>query len=240
MLELESGHVPDTPRQFWDYGTAQYCGGTIPEAPGGVDCQLMYEFCDNLPGDGPALWVFQRKIDPETPWVRQGYTCHPNLIPGKVDMAMIADAFHRTDLAVPGLEIQPPKNRTLVTLPTYFAVDWPQEGFEPEEEDVLDPSDWFGMQITIKPVLQSVTYDFGDGSSEGPTTSTGGPYPSGDIVKTYERGGKYQVRADAVYKGYVMVDGSEWIEIPGEVSIAGTPEVLTVLTANNSLYLPGG
>lgn len=42
-------------------------------------------------------------------------------------MAMIADAFHRTDLAVPALAIQPPDNRTLVTLPTYFAVDWPRE-----------------------------------------------------------------------------------------------------------------
>ncbi|MEI2777959.1 MAG: hypothetical protein V9G19_18745 [Tetrasphaera sp.] len=197
----------------------------------------MHEYCKTIPGEGPAVWVFQRMTNPETPWTRLGYTCYPYLIPGKVDMAMIAAAFHRTDLAVPGLKIEPPGNRTLVTLPNYFAVDWSAEGFEPEELDTLDPGEWFGMQITIRPVLQSVTYDFGDGTREGPTTSVGGPYPSGDIVKTYASKGVYAVGADAVYKGYVMIDGSEWIEIPGEVSIPGPREDLTVLTARTRLYL---
>ncbi|MFN8099488.1 MAG: hypothetical protein U0Q21_14510 [Dermatophilaceae bacterium] len=240
VLDLDGGHVNGTPQQFFDYGTAPYCGGDIPEEPGGVDCHLMNVYCDDFPGNGPAVWVFQRRINPDTPWERQGYTCYPNLIPGKVDLLAIGAAFHRTTLATPGLHIQPEGNLTLVTLPTYFEVEWPSAGFQPGEDDILDPRDWFGMTITIRPQLDSLTYDFGDGTSQGPTTSTGGPYPTGDIVHTYADPGTYSVRADAVYRGYVSIDDSEWIEIPGEVAIPGTPENLRVATARNHLYLPGG
>lgn len=134
--------------------------------------------------------------------------------------------------------MQPPGGQTLVTLPNFFQVSWPEAGFQPEELDTLNPADWFGMHITLKPELNSVTYTFGDGTSIGPTLSLGGPYPSGDITKTYEAAGDYQVKADVVYKGYVSVDGSDWIEIPGTVDIAGTPQTISVKTAKNSLYLP--
>ncbi|MBK6885385.1 MAG: hypothetical protein IPH03_02345 [Tetrasphaera sp.] len=129
-------------------------------------------------------------------------------------MAQIADAFHRTDLAAPTLHIQPEGNVTLVTLPTYVEVRWPTTGFQPGELDTLDPRHWFGMTVTIKPTLTSLTYDFGNGTGVGPTTSTGGPYPTGDITATYTDPGTFTVRADAVYTGYVSIDGSDWIEIP--------------------------
>ncbi|MBK6885383.1 MAG: hypothetical protein IPH03_02335 [Tetrasphaera sp.] len=240
MLQLPGGHAPGTPHQFYDYGTAQYCGGTTPTAPGGVDCALMYRFCDDKAGDGPAVWVFQRQIDPDTPWKRLGYTCYPRLIPGTIGMAQIADAFHRTDLAAPTLHIQPEGNVTLVTLPTYVEVRWPTRGFQPGELDTLDPRHWFGMTVTIKPTLTSLTYDFGNGTGAGPTTSTGGPYPTGDITATYTDPGTFTVRADAVYTGYVSIDGSDWIEIPGTAAVTGVPQSLVVTTARNHLYLPGG
>ena len=95
------------------------------------------------------------------------------------------------------------------------------------------------MTVTVRPTLDSVTYDFGDGTTSGPTTSPGGPYPTGDIVHAYASAGTYPVRADAVYRGYVSIDESDWIEIPGTVAIPGTPEDLRVTTARNRLYLPG-
>lgn len=239
MLKLSGGHVAGTPQQFYDYGISPYCGGVAPEEPGGVECTVMKIYCDDKPGNGPAVWVFQRRINPDTPWERQGYTCYPNLIPGKVDMDAIAAAFHRTTLATPALHIQPEHNLTLVTLPTYFELEWPKAGFQPDELDVLNPRDWFGMTVTVRPTLDSVTYDYGDGATSGPTTSPGGPYPTGDIVHSYPSAGTYTVRADAVYRGYVSIDESDWIEIPGTVAIPGTPEELRVTTARNHLYLPG-
>ena len=198
----------------------------------------MSIFCRYKPGTGPAVWVLQRRINPLTTWRRVGYTCYPKLVPGELDLAAIGRAFHRTPLASAQLKMQPPGGQTLVTLPNFFQVSWPEAGFQPEELDTLNPADWFGMHITLKPELNSVTYTFGDGTSIGPTLSLGGPYPSGDITKTYEAAGDYQVKADVVYKGYVSVDGSDWIEIPGTVDIAGTPQTISVKTAKNSLYLP--
>jgi hypothetical protein len=99
---------------------------------------------------------------------RLGYTCYPRLIPGTISMAQIADAFHRTDLAAPTLHIQPEGNVTLVTLPTYVEVRWPTTGFQPGELDTLDPRHWFGMTVTIKPTLTSLTYDFGNGTGRRP------------------------------------------------------------------------
>jgi hypothetical protein len=176
-------------------------------------------------------------VNPDTDWERQGLTCYPNLVPDKVNMAMITDAFHKTPLAAPQLTMQPPGGKTLVTLPNFFQVSWPDRGVLPGELDTLSAADWFGMNITLKPELNSITYSFGDGSTVGPTLNLGGPYPSGDITKTFDEAGEFQVSADAVYTGWVSIDGSEWIEIPGTVAIAGTPERVSVKTARNSLYL---
>ncbi|MBK6886493.1 MAG: hypothetical protein IPH03_08530 [Tetrasphaera sp.] len=79
------------------------------------------------------------------------------------------------------------------------------------------------MTVTIKPTLTSLTYDFGNGTGAGPTTSTGGPRPTGDITATYTDPGTFTVRADAVYTGYVSIDGSDWIEIPGTAAVTGVP-----------------
>ncbi len=41
-------------------------------------------------------------------------------------MAMIRDAFHDTDFAVPTVNIQPEGDVTLVNLPTFFEVQFPR------------------------------------------------------------------------------------------------------------------
>ena len=127
-------------------------------------------------------------------------------------MAMIEAAFHRTPFADPEVSIQPVGGRTLIRL-----------------------DNWFAMRI--KPIFESMTYDFGDGTSQGPTTSLGGVYPSGDIVKAYEAAGTYGVHATTVLKGEVSLNGSEWIAIPGQADLTGPTTDLAVLTAKNSLYL---
>lgn len=242
MLELPSGATGLVDGQSYSYGTRPYCRGTVPDSPDGADCTLTDIFCKRQPngvyvGTGPAEWVFRRMVNPDTDWERQGLTCYPNLVPDKVNMAMITDAFHKTPLAAPQLTMQPPGGKTLVTLPNFFQVSWPDRGVLPGELDTLSAADWFGMNITLKPELNSITYSFGDGSTVGPTLNLGGPYPSGDITKTFDEAGEFQVSADAVYTGWVSIDGSEWIEIPGTVAIAGTPERVSVKTARNSLHL---
>ncbi len=147
---------------------------------------------------------------------------------------MIIEQFHQTDFAPPQALMQPPDNRTLVNLPVYYQLAWPEEGFEPQE---IDTTDLAGFSVRIRPTLQDVTYSFGDGSSEGPTTSLGGPYPTGDITHTYLSKGSVNPSISVTYGGEVSVDGDDWQTIDASVAIDGPAVPLEVLTSRNRLYL---
>jgi hypothetical protein len=169
--------------------------------------------------------------------VQYGITCFPEDAPGRrrvVTMAMVLAAFHDTNFALATVNIQPEGNVTLVTLPTYFELRWPAMGYQPDEVDAVDPARMAGFRVDIRPRLKSVLYVYGDGTSER-TGSLGGPYPDGDVRHEYAKGGSYQVRADVTYSGQYRVNGGTWITIPGDVTIRGTPETLTVRTAKARL-----
>ncbi len=195
-------------------------------------------------GLGPSVKVFRRQkasgaaAVASGPWVQVGVTCFPQHVPGKptLGMAQIVAAFHDTRFAVPSLRIQPKGNVTLVTLPTYFELTWPREGFGPGEVDHPDPARLLGFRVEIRPLLRDVTYVYGDGQFEGPTTRTGGPFPDGDVTHAYERGGDVLVRADVTYAGQFRVAGGAWTDIPGEVRVRGTSQRLQVRTAEARLY----
>lgn len=226
----------------YEYDSSTMCGGVNVSDPGHDElCTLSLTYCPNPKdayGDGPAVYVFRRQANPVTDWQVVGHTCWPELIPGPrtPTMAMVENAFHRTPFAQPGVHIQPEGNRTLVTLPTYFALEWSEQGYQPEEIDTLNPAQWYGLTVRVKPIFRSVTYDFGDGTSHGPTTDLGGLYPTGSVTKTYESGGVYDIVIRAVLTGQVSLNGSEWMDIPGQADLTGPVTPLTVLTATNRLY----
>ena len=245
MLGLASGGGPGSGSSGrFEYGKSTMCPGPNITEPKHDDlCLFSQSYCPNVRdpyGSGPAVYVFRRTL-PSGDWGLLGHTCWPELVPGPTTptMDMIENAFHRTPFAQPGVEVQPENNRTMIRLPTYYAMRWSEEGFEPEEIDSLSPANWFGIQVRIKPVFQSVTYDFGDGTSEGPTTDLGGPYPFGTIVKSYQHSGTFNVQVHATLTGQVSLNGSEWIDIPGQADLNGPIVPLEVLTADNRLYLPG-
>jgi len=150
-------------------------------------------------------------------------------------MALVQRAFRDTNFAVPTVNIQPEGDVTLVNLPTFFEVRFPDDGFGPDEVDTPDPARLLGYRVEVRPVLKSVTYHLGE-TTVGPTTSLGGPHPTGDVRVTYTGPGIHQVRADIVYTGQFRVGGSGWIDIPGEVELQGTPVTLTVREAKARLY----
>lgn len=83
--------------------------------------------------------------------------------------------------------------------------------------------------------MKQAVFVFGDGSTYGPTTSLGGPYPTGDVVHTYAAKANVEVRVDVTYSGQFSVDGGEWIDIPGEATVQGDPFPLEVLEAHARL-----
>lgn len=236
---------------FYDYAGVSVCGGPTPGEPDADNiCPLSWGICRITTGggDGPGVVVFRREVSragvPVSgdlgQWERVDLTCFPERVPGATNvltMAMIRAAFRDTDFTVPTVNIQPEGDVTLVNLPTYFETRFPDDGFGPDEVDTPDPGLLQGQSIEIRPRLKSVTYHLGE-TVIGPTTSLGGPHPTGDIRATYTRAGSHDVRADIVYTGQFRVAGSGWIDIPGEVDLQGTPVTLTVREARSRLYTP--
>lgn len=171
-------------------------------------------------------------------WRDEGVICPETHLPedGRVPgVDEIRRAFHDTDFSVPQLILDPPKNRTLVTVPVYLQLDFPEAGFEPQEIDTPDRARFYGYDVDIRPTFRSVTYDHGDGTSTGPTSDWGGEYPDGGITHKYETKGRYSLRADVTYSGEFRIDDGPWHPIPDTVTIDGTEEPMTVLTAKNRL-----
>jgi hypothetical protein len=232
--------------QRYEYSSVANCPGALPGSPGADDfCPAAVAACSGnsaAQGTGPSVRLYRRQVDaagtPTGPWVELGATCFATAVPGKpvLGMAQVLDAFRQTDFARPALAVEPRGDVTLVSLPTYFEVVWPESGFQPGEVDRPDPAKMLGYRVDIRPLLRSVTYHFGDGMTAGPTGSLGGPYPSGDITHAYATSGDYPVRADVTYAGQYRVNGGRWLDIPDTVTIRGMPHTLHVKTARARLY----
>jgi hypothetical protein len=221
-----------------------HCPDNAPDSVNEAYCRSAIQYClKNWPGSiGPLVQIWDRAEysggKPPGAWRSLGLTCYTDLIPGRpvLSLAQIRDAFHHTPFSKPGLRLQPKGNLTLVTLPAYYQVQWPSAGFQPGEVDVIEKARMLGNTVRIKPTLVSYRYHFGDGTSQGPTTSPGGTYPTGDVTHAYDTAGTYPTNVDIIYSADFSINGSAWIPIRDTVTITGPPQILTVTTAVNRLY----
>ena len=223
-------------KRSFEYATVYACPTNAPGDPD-LPCTGSIQGCvGNTPaqGQGPLVRMYRRELDtsgnPVGGWTSIGTTCFPQFAPGKpvLGLGPILAAFHNTPWAKPTAHIQPEGNVTLVTLATYFEVNWPATGFQPGEIDTIT---LLGTPVRIRPTVQGYTYVFGDGTSFGPTASAGGPYPSGDITHAYPTAGTFNTHIDITYGGEFSIAGSAWIPIPETVTVAGLTRPLTVKTA---------
>jgi hypothetical protein len=187
---------------------------------------------------GPLLRIWRRTVSAGEviePWTMGSLTCASDVAPGArptLTMADLKAAFMRTPWSKPQISSQPAGNTTLVNLRTFYRVNWTSQGFQPGE---VDRSVLRGIPVQIRPKLVGFTYVFGDGSSTGPTTSTGGVYPDGDITHLYRAKGEYPVRVDTTFGADFSLDGSTWDEIPSTVTVPGPSTTVTVREAKGVL-----
>lgn len=171
---------------------------------------------------------------PNQGWDLVGSTCFPEDMPGSApipSVAMIVKAFHLTRWAKGSISTQPQGNVTLVNLKTFYEVGWSASGYEPGEIDTLNPATMFGFRVEVRPKLVGLVYHFGDGDSEGPTTSLGGVYPNGDIVHTYRRPGRYQTNVEATFGADFRINGGAWLNLPTTVVVQQPATPITVREA---------
>lgn len=223
------------------YSVPLNCPGNGPEDnDGGSACGAAISGCLYVPdASGPYVKIYRHPADETAPvnWEYVGTTCYTSLLPGGADrpqltMAMIVKEWKQTPFAKPGLSIQPVNNRTLVTLPTYFSLVWPQAGYQPGE---VRATTLLGHRVEIRPTFKANNFRFGDGAASGPTQSFGGAYPSGDITHAYDDPGTFTVGVSTTYGGQFRVDGGDWADIPGTATIAGPTQQVQVLTSTNRL-----
>jgi hypothetical protein len=239
--------TPDNPTAWYEYVAVIDCiPPNSPTQPRLEICGFAVTFCEeNVPDSfGPRSIIYRRTAyadatDPTT-WVPLAPTCYTDSVPARsgepaegLTEAMILEQFHRTPFALPTTVVQPPDARTLVNLPVYFELAWPQEGFAPQD---IDTTTLAGREVRIRPTLIGATYLTGDGTALGPTTSLGGPYPGGDINHTYTDPADVAPYISVEYGGEVSIDGGAWRPIPGSATVEGPPTPLLVLESRNRLY----
>ncbi|WP_462418887.1 hypothetical protein [Kytococcus sp. Marseille-QA3725] len=174
-------------------------------------------------------------------WEHLDVTCFPAALParsGQVADERIAKAFKVTKFAAPVPEWDPPRTDPLVNKPVYFMTGFAQEGYEPYELRAVAPEEMLGHDLQIMPELKSVTYDFGDGTTKGPTTDTGNTYPDGEITHTYTSTDPVKPRITAIYTGRYQLDGGEWHPLGLEVEVEGEPLTLTPSELTTELVAP--
>ena len=222
------------------------CPGNDPNANSAYDmaCRQLISSCQaGGLGPGPMTWIWSRRIDvngaPTGPWVRTGFSCNlpvstvgPGARPA-LTVAAIRDAFRQVDFALPAVNVQPEGNVTLVNLPTYFEVQWPELGVQPRE---IAEVQLLGRNVRIRPLGKSFLYRFGDGHQLGPTSDVGGPYPDGRIRHTYTRPARAAVvSVVATYGGEFSVDEGPWQEVGETITINGPAEGVQVREARARL-----
>ncbi|GAA2479769.1 hypothetical protein GCM10009858_16720 [Terrabacter carboxydivorans] len=225
-------------RPRYEYLTLADCDEAIPGTPNqDVSCSKALRACPPETA-GPLARVWRRAVlDGRVveAWNSVGLTCHTEVAPGSrptLTMADLKAAFMRTPWSKPQISSQPAGNTTLVNLRTFYKVNWSAAGFQPGE---VDRSVLRGIPVQIRPKLVGFTYVFGDGSTVGPTASTGGVYPDGDITHVYRAKGKFPVRVDTTFGADFSIDGSTWDEIPSTVTVPGPSTTVTVREAKGVL-----
>ncbi|MEO3938516.1 hypothetical protein V3N99_17430 [Dermatophilaceae bacterium Soc4.6] len=224
----------------YEYSTTTACTTSEPGGPGAETlCTRAITACtDPARGLGPLTRIWRRTLTdgkPPSNWTLLGVTCWADAIPGSkptLTMADIIKAFHTTPWSQPQITTQPVGGTTLIGLPVYYQINWTPKGYQPGEADSIT---LLGFPVQIRPRLDHFTYTFGDGDTFGPTTETGGVYPTGTITHPYLKAGSYGTRVDTTFAADFRVGNGQWAPIPDTVTVPGPTTTITVRTADNHL-----
>jgi len=227
-----------TPAPQPEYLRVIACPGNSTTHPGQDPCLTATTPCRDKPGTGVLTRIYTRPPgNPTTPWQHLTDTCDPdpltNPTPTGPTLTDIQHAFATTPFATPTTTTQPPDGHTLTTLPIYLTTTWTGPGYTPGQTRTLT---LLGQHIDLAIKLDHYTYTFGDGTSTGPTTSPGGPYPTGDITHPYRRPGTYTPTTTATLTADYRLNNGPWQPINGTATRTTTGPTITVHTATNRLH----
>lgn len=206
-------------------------------------CLTQLPACQSLGKVGLMSWWWSRPLNPDGtaagPWFRDGQSCDglatqvvSAVDRGVLPVATVRHAFRQVTFALPQVHVQPEGDITLVNLPTYFEVRWPNQGVQPGEVASVDV---LGRSVRVRPLAKSFLYRFGDGTHFGPTPDAGGVYPTGTVRHTYSRPTTATVNVTVTYSGEFSVDGGPWQQVGETITLTGPANGVQVLEARARL-----
>lgn len=220
------------------------CGDTSnPDRNSSAEaCLAGSEACVAASGrPGIMYYAWFRPIGSTGSWTFAGQTCDPESLPAPAPppiptMAEVQQAFMALPFGKPTVAIQPVGGTTLVNLPTFYQIRWDGTGLVPGQ--VSSPVQLLSWSVEFEIAQATYDIDFGDGTRSGPTSDTGGPYPSGTLRHTYTQAvPAADVKADVTLAGRFRVNGGAWISLADVADLQDEPvTVLRVAEARARLY----
>ena len=134
--------------------------------------------------------------------------------------------FQRLPLPAAKPSIEPSNGYTLVNVETNVYAD---------ADAVTLDTELLGFPVQVRATPSRYAWDFGDGTTFGPTTEPGAPYPNLAITHEYAEPGRFAVTLTTYYTGEYSVAGGPWLPIDGEAEVASPQIPVQALAARNEL-----
>lgn len=214
---------------------------------GDIACLRQAATC-TAASDGRLVWWFSglRVTDPAT-WPRLGanpsciYSEDPAAFQERLREAILT-AFQEAPIT-PGTMTLQPSPHTLIGAHTNVYVEASSQVFEME---------LLGQSIRIEVEPTEYTFNYGDGTSYGPVSTSGGPLPEarwGEQTPTshmYSQTGDFTVGITTFFSGQYSVNGGPMIPMDGRAEVASPSQLVSVWraesrnVADNCLVNPAG
>ncbi|QCO97175.1 hypothetical protein FCN77_04855 [Arthrobacter sp. 24S4-2] len=227
FVEEEPGAPPSTDPYQYKYELQCHLGGGDFDTP----CLGRRVECKNGPDgtDGiPVVWLKAPKGIPNPVWTfHSGPTClfdpkPEDLLPRIA--ALIQSEFQKLPVAAGTVTAQPSPH-TLRGAETNFYADSAEQQFD---ITIL------AQKVHVVATPAQYTWNYGDGTTQGPQPSAGGPLPQdrwGEKTRTshvYTQTGDYQVVLTTHFQGTYSVNNGPPLPIPGQGQFNAPPQTISV------------
>lgn len=193
------------------------CGRNGPEGSFGDDfCGASNRLCP--PGQTFATtWT---RTD-GAPWVNGGSRCTAaSADAAPVTLPAVTEAdLRRLPLPAGTIDLQPRTGRALLHVPLVLRTG---------TDVVVRETTVLGYPVTVRATPTTWTWDLGDGSTLGPTTDPGNPYPRATLTHAYDTPGEHSITLTTTYTGEYSIAGLPYRPVAGTASVVSAPTAVLV------------
>ncbi len=199
-----------------------------------IACQRVNQVCTRADGGQLVRWFSGLKVAPSATWTEIGESCiyaeKPQDVMDEI-AGMIEKEFQSRPVKAGELTLQPSPH-TLIRANTNFYVESQEQKFD---------LDLLGQDVKIVATPTEYTWNYGDGTTYGPTSSAGYALHAtnlGEETSTshpYQETGDYPVSVTVHFRGKYAVNGGAMIPIDGRGKFTTGEQTISVWKSESRL-----